>query len=136
MAQYLGKESVKNIVVLEDKTPNGAELSEVEFESGKKEVIPTFFLTQIITENPIETIDFVNNQMNIVSSALLSVLLEHNVRLADIGRLLDKMVMSVNQNLKNADAIHWGKNEEDKKMLDVHKLLIENKVTLKDILTS
>lgn len=134
MDKYLGENKIKEITILGETTQGGQEVSEVEFENGKFEKVPTFFLNQIITDTSIPTVDFMNNQFNIIASSLIGVMLEHDVKLNDIRYIIDKMVASINQNMKSADAILWGMNEEDKKMTDLHKILIENKTTLKDLL--
>ncbi|MCK9370267.1 hypothetical protein M0R04_10205 [Candidatus Dojkabacteria bacterium] len=134
--QYLGENAIKSIAISEFKTPNNQEISEVEFESGIKELIPTNFLNQLITENSISNIDYKNNQYVIIVGTLLGVLSEYNIRISDIGRIIDKIVMSINQNIESAEAALWKKKKEDQTLLDVHKVITSNKVELKDILNS
>ena len=126
--KYLGENAVKNITENEG-------MSEVEFENGKKEIIPTFFLNQILTDNSVPYTDFRNNKMNIIVPELLAVLLKYNIKLVEIDAIIEKFILSYNQNAESVQTILWGKNKEDRTFLDMNNILLSERKTLGDILT-
>ncbi len=126
--KYLGENAVKNIVDTDG-------MSEVEFENGKKEMIPTFFLNQLLSDNSVPYPDFMNSRANIIVPEMLAVLLKYNIKLAEIDRILEKFVLTYDQNMESARTILFGKNKEDRTFLDINNILLSERKTLGDILT-
>jgi len=118
--KYYGKNEVKDIVAYNDI------LSTVVLDNGEQILLSNKMIMVAITSEPIDLTKLRETRCFPVVSAILVLLHEWNVNINEVDFIFQRTIMSLNESLKKASDILWGKEQAKQTFEDVHKVLLSN----------
>ena len=119
--QFYGSKKIKDIL------DGPAEyLKELVFEDNSTELVHTEVLVAGVTDKPVDATVERHNRCLPIVKAILEVWLKYNIHIDEIDFINQRVVLSINENLKQANAELWGKDQTQQTMMDVHKVLLES----------
>jgi len=127
---YLGDKKVSKAVVSGLSTPNGGIIIEVT--TDKKYLIPEVMLSKIVTEKPLDATALRDARVKVVAGQVLDILTEYDIYLSEVEYLVSVLQNSLDISYLKAEEILW--KTKHKSLLDIHRVLGEEKKTLDDLL--
>lgn len=118
LEKYIGDKKVVGITKLE--VPNRVE---VIFEDGSKETFSSLLVEQIQTDEPQDLTSLRDIRALPVVKALVTTLLEWDVKVSEMDFIFSMTVNNLNQKLEAADEKLWKKQLNNRTLYDVNEVL-------------
>jgi hypothetical protein len=98
-------------------------MHEITLSGGKKVVLSTKMLAEVVKEQPQDLTELRNARCFPVVSDILKVLLNWNIKLSEIDFVNQRVIMSLEETHKKANAAIWGKELDEQTLQDVQNIL-------------
>jgi ribosomal protein L17 len=116
MPKYYGATEIDHVNIV-------AEGSELVMKDGTKTILSPKMAAAVITNEPIDLTTLREKRLHPVVEAILSLLLEWDVKINEIEYIYTLVTTSFNENYKAASDKAWGIAEADRKVSDVDRVL-------------
>lgn len=126
--KYIG---ARKIAEVKDYAP-GAVV--VVFEDKTEDILAEKMIPELLTDNPSDATTLRNKRVEVIAGEVLKVFKEWNLKLSEFQHLSQVLSMSLENNYIRAEDILWGTSE--KSVLHVDRVLLGDKKTLDDVLSS
>ena len=117
---YVGDKIIKEEILLIE---NSIRFTIVNFEDGTKEIFGEEILKLLKSDKPIDASQLRDTKITFVAKKILELLLVHNVKPSEFEFLTALLQGSLQENIKKANDILWGKQSHERTMLDIDKIL-------------
>jgi hypothetical protein len=119
MAKFYGQKEIKDINVIDDKK------SVVLFTDDSQIVLPNKMIGVAVTDEAADLTKLRDLRCFPVVAEVLEVLHSWDIKIDEVDFVDARVIISINESLKRAEKVLWGKGDEEKTMSDVNKILIE-----------
>ena len=129
MEQYIGDRKIMLVMELpEMKTPGGADMVEVSFENGTKEVMPKKRLETIAisSETPGEPLKDKQILKDTLGNTIIAVLMEYGIKDGEVLDVLNAAMDRKNKMVANVYKIKYGFTEDETPLIELNKIEVEN----------
>lgn len=121
MAKYYGQKEVKDIIT------DGDEKSVVIFTDDSQIVLANKMIAAAVTDEPKDLTTLRNLRCFPVVADILKVLHSWNVLVDEIDFIDSRVIISINESLKRANNVLWGKEEGERTIDEVNQVLTSEK---------
>lgn len=122
--QYVGQKEVLTVAIAEATSPLGAPLVEVTYADGSRETMPERTLKRVATAEPKDLTALRDLRVLPVVGEILVLMREADLHHADVNYVIDRLVMSVNENFAQAENALWKvANADDRTFLACDAIL-------------
>jgi len=128
IGKYLEKDKIIDVVLSKEKTTKGKDVLEIEIEGGKIKSLPAEMLSLLESSEPKDATTNRDIVAKLVTSEIISILLERYVKIEDIDYFFLRLNESINLTLKMANDKLWGKDSFERTIADVDKILTNKKL--------
>ena len=120
--KYYGSREIKDVSPVSE-----SGLVTLSFTDGTSVEISAKLVSEVVTDKVSDETTLRDKKCFPVVAKILEVYLTYNVNIEDIDYISQRVIMSLNESLKQADQKIWGKSREEKTMNDIQKVLLDNK---------
>lgn len=106
---WVGDKKIKGTTVLEEKTPAGVDLIEVEYTNGKKEVFSKTMLDVMVHTKACDASELQERRIHPVVGSMLAMLREYGVKVGELSYMSTLLNQSMNNNKDEAEKELWSK---------------------------
>lgn len=114
-AKYVGPKEILGVSVSESKTPLGGAIVEVTFSDGSRQTMPERTFARVATESPSDLTALRDLRTLPVVGEILVLMREADLFHADVNYVIDRIVMSVNENFTQAENHMWKVSDPDER---------------------
>ncbi len=128
MEQYIADKKIELVVVLEGQTtPNGAEMVEVSYTDGTKEVMPKKRLELVSTEEKSSATELRNTMCARVGALMYSIMHEYGVKWGEINAIMEATGALCDDGFYKASNINFGVEDKDQvTLISINNILLKN----------
>jgi len=130
--KYLGSSKIAVAKLVEEKTPLGAAIVDVETEDKKRRLVPEEMLKRIATEKPVDASEFRDMRVKPVCEKIMDILAECDIAISDWEYVSQIIKGSINMSWEKAEEIMW--NTSEKTFLDLDRVLRKKDIGFREIL--
>lgn len=121
MAKYYGQKEVKDIIA------DGESKSFVVFTDDTQISLANVIIADAVTAEPTDATKLRSLRCFPVVAEVLKVLHSCNVQINEIDFITQRVIISINKSCEMAEAIMWGKPQEEQTMEDINQVLMTKK---------
>ena len=118
MAKFYGQKEIKDIIV------DGDKKSVVIFTDDSQIVLPNKMIGVAVTDEATDLTKLRDLRCFPVVAEILKVLLNHNVHIAEIDFISQRVIMSINESCKLGNEELWGASEREQTMIQIQRVLM------------
>lgn len=107
MEKYIGPNKVKSQRVLDEKTPGGTDIYEVEYENGDKEVFSKFMYDAVLSDKSCDLSELRDKRVFPVVGSVLAILREWGIKINELTYFSTLLDQSLTNNEKEAVKALW-----------------------------
>lgn len=126
MAKFYGPKEIKDII------QDGENKSALVFTDDTQITLPNKMIAVAVTEEKSDLTKLRDARCFPVVAEILSVLHSWDVKIDEIDFIDSRVIISVNESMKRAESVLWGKTDDEKTMEDVNGVLIRKMQEEKD----
>jgi len=121
MAKFYGAKEVKDII------SDGDVKSVVVFTDDSQIVLPNKMIGVAITDESADLTKLRDIRCFPAVAEILEVLRSWDVKIDEVDFIASRVIISIDESLKRAEKVLWGKGDDEKTMEDVNEVLLNNK---------
>lgn len=123
---FIGKREVEAVTVLDDKTPSGQTVVQVNYVDGDSETMPESKYAVIASAEERSSSDASDALFKRVSESMYAILVEYDLNLVEVDATITRMMKMANDALLAADNALWGVNgPEERRLTKINSVLME-----------
>jgi hypothetical protein len=122
--KFIGDKKIKETFVADRKTYLGKEVLAIIYEGNQTGELPAELAEKMATDEPTDATTLRDMQVNSVVEKMLAILLDSEIKIADVEYTLSKTSSSLQISLDKATEILWGKDLYERTLADINKVLI------------
>lgn len=115
---YIGQKQIKETKTLEEKTPSGGEIVEVEYESGEKETFSKMMFDEIKSETSCDLTELRDKRVRPIVASVLLIFREWGIKVSETQYFSALLNQSLNHNKEEAEKELWKKWKPTLQSLD------------------
>ena len=120
MPKYYGPDEVKNVIPGENHVI-------IDLVNGKRVTLSPKMADKVITDEPVDATKLREMRLHPVVEAVLTTMLDWNVKINEIEYIYQLVTTSFNENYKAASDMAWGIADQDRTIQDVDNVLKSKK---------
>ena len=105
--QYIGPNQIKEVKDLEEKTPTGSAIVEVEYEDGKKESLTKMMYDEIVSDKSCDLTELRDKRVRPVVATILMALREWGLKVGEFAYMSALLTQSLEANQDEAQKELW-----------------------------
>lgn len=127
--RYIGSKKIERTKEIEEKTPNGFSIIEVEYEDQTKEWISSLMFEKIVSETPYDLSELRDKRITPIVQVVLAVLRDWGIKLNELPYMSVLLNQSLDFNQKEALLELWSKwmprpiSPDDVDMITIDRVL-------------
>jgi hypothetical protein len=121
MAKFYGQKEIKDIIA------DGDKKSVVIFTDDSQIVLPNKMIGVAVTDEATDLTKLRDLRCFPIVAEILEVLHSWDVKIDEVDFVDARVIISINESMKRAEKVLWGKGDDEKTMSDVNEVLL-NKV--------
>ena len=125
MKNFIGNKNVVTVVLLEEKTPGGNEMVNVQFGDGTSEIMPKTRFELIVSEEKSDATTVQNKLKARIGGLMYSVLHEYGVKMGEVNDAIDSVTKLINAGYERARDVKFGFDFLDLPLIEVNKVLLD-----------
>ena len=132
--EYIGERQIREVKTLEEKTVGGAEIVEVTYDGGTKEVFSKLMYDTIVSEQSCDLTTLRDKRIQSVVATILAILREWGIKTSELGYMSVLLNQSLQNNEKEALKELWSawlptiQDVDDVDMITVDRVLRSKKI--------
>lgn len=130
--RFIGPRKVELAIATEYKTHAGADVIEVVYAGGHKELMPRLAFEYLVTEQPTDWNQLRKTKMGVLTKELLAVIAEHDLKAADIETLKQSLENELYNSFNRATHFLWTK--DDKSFIPGNNVVMDRSLLEADII--
>lgn len=104
---YIGPKIVKEVKTLEEKTPGGSEIVEVEYEDGTKEALTKMMYEEVVSETACDLTDLRDKRVRPIVASVLLAFREWGLKIGETAYMSALLNQSLEANKAEAEKELW-----------------------------
>lgn len=129
--RFIGPRKVELAIATEYKTHAGADVIQVVYAGGHKELMPRLAFEYLVTEKPTDWNQLRKVKMGVLTKELLAVIAEHDLKAEDIEALKQSIESELYNSFNRATHYLWTK--DDKSFIPGNNVVLERSLLEADI---
>lgn len=126
IGKFVGQRVIKSLI------PYSDDAIIVEFEDGYEEIISTFMIDKIVSDESCDSTSLQNKRVESITEEILKILKAYNAHLSEMDQIFNTVTMSVNDSFYKSNNILW--MTDKRTMLDMDRILKSERTKLSDVI--
>jgi hypothetical protein len=105
--KYIGNKKIKEVITLEEKTPVGSDIMEVEYVDGTKEVLSKMMYDETVSEKSCDLTDLRDKRIRPVVASVLLIFREWGIKISETAYFSALLNQSLDHNKDEAQKELW-----------------------------
>jgi hypothetical protein len=130
---YIGPKEVKSVEDVAEKHNGTIDLVKVTYADDTVDTLTKKCFDVSVTDAPLDLTSLRDRRTQPIAKAILELLLEYGVPLADVNFITTTVAVSINASVDAANTKIWGKAEQDVNLIEIDNV-IRKTLTVTDLL--